>query len=184
MNKLSHQNNTVVCYQHLSSYQCKAQHNWKERIFLVTNKNRNNKVIFSVCIRYWMKYIGLPSNQEPWVNCSNLPRKAGLFSLYILPGIASFKGHSAGAGLDSQLFPLLLLVCSSLHLPRLSWGMRDAFHFLETSSCAVVSVVSWGMVMWGFWTAAQGRPRLTTQQPWNSFHYTINIPPEAGQLSI
>lgn len=80
MNKISHQNNTVVCYQHLSSYQCKAQHNWKERIYLGANNNRNNKGILSVCIRYWMQYIGLHSKQEPWVNCSNLPCTAELFS--------------------------------------------------------------------------------------------------------
>lgn len=142
-------------------------------------------IFFSVCIRYWMKYVGIPSKQEQWVNSPNLPCKAELFSLCPPPGIASFKGHSAEAGLDSQLLPLLLLlVRPSLHLPRFSWGMRDAFHFLETYGCTVVSVVSRGMVMWGFWTAAQGRPRLMTHQPWNSFHYTIGISPEAGRLSI
>lgn len=48
-NKISHQNDTLVCYQHLSSYQCKAQHNWKERIFLGANKNTNNKFFF-LCV--------------------------------------------------------------------------------------------------------------------------------------
>lgn len=172
----------MVFFQHLSSYLCKAQHNWKERIFLGASKNADNKITFSVCIRYWNKYVGLPSKQEPWVNCSNLPCKAELFSLCPLPQTASFKGHSL------SLTPNYSFCFSSLFV-RLSiypgsQGMRDAFHFLETSGCAVLSVVSWGMVVLGFWTAAQGRPKLMTHQPWNSFHYTIGTSPEAGQLSI
>lgn len=33
-----------------------------------------------MCIRYWMKYVGIPSKQEQWVNSPNLPCKAELFS--------------------------------------------------------------------------------------------------------
>lgn len=111
-----------------------------------------------MCIRYWMKYIGLPSKQEPWVNCSNLPCKAELFSLYPLSAIASFKGYSAEASLDSQLFPLLLLlVCSSLHLPRFSWGDERCFSFFGNFwlCCCVCGFLRNGCV--GFLNSCSGQ---------------------------
>lgn len=47
IHKISNQNDTVVCYQHLSSYQCKAQHNWKETIFL---EQIRAQIIFFLCV--------------------------------------------------------------------------------------------------------------------------------------
>lgn len=112
MNKISHQNNTVVCYQHLSNYQCKAQHNWKEGIFLGANKNTKNKIIFSACIRYWMKYFGLPSKQELWMNCSNLPCKA---EKYCFPYILCLElPHSRDIQQKQALTPSYSLHFSSL----------------------------------------------------------------------
>lgn len=177
MNKISHQNNIVVCYQHLFSCQCKAQRNWRQRIFLGANKNINKKLFF-LCVldTEWNMLDYLQSKNHECIVLIHLAKQS------YFPYILHLElPHSR----DIQQFPLrLLLVCSFLHLPRLSWGMRDALHFSETSGCAVLSVVSWGMVGLGFWTAAQGRPRLTMHQPWNSFHYTVGISPEAGQLSI
>lgn len=97
----------------------------------------------------------------PYILCLELPHSRD---------IQQKQALTPSYSLCSSLFVLLSIYPGSLE------GMRDALHFLETSGCAVVSVVSWGMVVWGFWTAAQGRPRLTTQQPWNSFHYISAFP--------
>lgn len=145
-------------------------HNWKERILLRTRKNTNNKFIF-LCVYWilneicWTAFKVLICKNHEWIVLIYLAKQS--HSRYVLPPwIASCERRSAEAGLDSQLFPLLpLLVCSSLCLPTFSWGMRDAFHFLETSGCAVQSVVSWGMAARGFWTAAQGRPGLMAHEP-------------------
>lgn len=63
-----------------------------------------------MCISHWMKYIGLPSKQEPWVNCSNLPCKQGCFP-YIL---CLELPHSRDIQQEQALTPNYLLCFSSL----------------------------------------------------------------------
>lgn len=128
------------------------------------------QIYFSLCILDigWnmLDYLQSTYLQEPWVNCPNLPCKAESFSLCPPTLNCLMQEMFSRSWPRLQLFPLLpLLVRSSFCLPTFSWGMRDAFHFLETSGCAVESVVSWGMVARRFWTAAQGRPELTAHEP-------------------
>lgn len=173
IHKISNQNDTVVCYQHLSSYQCKAQHNWKETIFL---EQIRAQIIFFLCVLdlEWKTLDYLQSKNHEWIVLIYLAKQS------CFPYILCLElPHSRDIQQKQALTPNYFLCFSSVFVllslyPGSLEGWEILFIFWKLLA-VLLSVVSWGMAVWAFWTAAQGRPRLTTHQPWNSFHYIIGI---------